>query len=763
MPIIGNVGRKQFRVRLLNASIHIVLLIGAVTMIYPFMIMVSGSFKSAVDSKSFSVYPKYFFDEGVLFKKYVEARYNEQSGKLGESYRDRFTGFDEVVMPKDTSRVVYSDWISFLGQTKKSHTTYDYYLSEQEALGVAPRNQRVFYNKIKKLFDGDINKFNEEYKMEYAEWGQILVSEREIEERKFVANSGKLGLKYQQFKKEIPLWHRYYATFDGKFIEYALKQKFKGSLLKLNEELGTTYPTWNHIILSEEEPTGPLKDLWDEFVTKTLSIHHIVVKPQAVGLYRKFLRDKYETVSFLNKVYKTQYSDFGSIGLLRDVPADGAEYVDWSQFIENVVPPKYLKVKTVELEYRKWLKRKYKDINVLNNIYGKGVASISEVSLPVEIPLVNVVKQKDWLSFVRQEKNLSAIGLKAISRDDFVFYLSKKFPGNNEGVNLKAMNAELGTNFKNIINLYPSASLPENNRYAEIWKDFVLNVVDGKYLTIDKVKEADWQKYLVDKYKSVSVLNDKWGLLYKSFKDVTVDNWSNDYFIFKEHKSDIFWEFVKRNYVMVLDVMLYNGRAIINTLIYCLLAILVALLINPLAAYAMSRFKLPSTYKIILIFMLTMAFPPMVMGIPSFVLIKKMGLLNTFWALVLPAAANGYFIFLLKGFFDSLPDELFEAATIDGATEWQIFWKVAMSLSKPIMAVIALDAFNVSYRNFMMAFILCQDSSMWTLMVHIYQLMQRSSAGVGFASLVIAAVPTFLVFVFAQNIIIKGIVVPTEK
>ena len=100
---------------------------------------------------------------------------------------------------------------------------------------------------------------------------------------------------------------------------------------------------------------------------------------------------------------------------------------------------------------------------------------------------------------------------------------------------------------------------------------------------------------------------------------------------------------------------------------------------------------------------------------------------------------------------------------MDGAGEFTIFTRIAMSLSKPIMAVIALGAFNAAYRNFMFAFIVCQDQSMWTLMVHIYQLSQRASSGVGYAALVIAAIPTFAVFIFFQNIIIKGIVVPTEK
>ena len=294
--------------------------------------------------------------------------------------------------------------------------------------------------------------------------------------------------------------------------------------------------------------------------------------------------------------------------------------------------------------------------------------------------------------------------------------------------------------------------------------NFIQNEVSGKFLKVNtEAESSNWQNFLKNKYGSIEYLNKEYGLIYNNFESINLDYRAIDHHVFREHQKNIFWEFTKRNYIMVLDVMLYNGRAIVNTLIYCLLAIITALIVNPLAAYAMSRFKLKASYKIILILMLTMAFPPMVMGIPNFLLLKKFNMLNTFFALILPAAADGYFIFLLKGFFDSLPQELFESATIDGAGEVRIFWKIAMNLSKQIMAVIALGAFNAAYRNFMFAFIVCQDQDMWTMMVHIYQLMQRSCAGVGFAALVIAAIPTFAVFVFFQNIIIKGIVVPTEK
>ena len=92
-----------------------------------------------------------------------------------------------------------------------------------------------------------------------------------------------------------------------------------------------------------------------------------------------------------------------------------------------------------------------------------------------------------------------------------------------------------------------------------------------------------------------------------------------------------------------------------------------------------------------------------------------------------------------------------------------MFWGFTMYLSKPILAVITLDAFNAAYGAFVFAFIVCQDEKMWTLMVWLYQLQQYSHQSVTFAALLVASVPTFLVFTFAQKLILEGIVVPVEK
>ena len=152
-----------------------------------------------------------------------------------------------------------------------------------------------------------------------------------------------------------------------------------------------------------------------------------------------------------------------------------------------------------------------------------------------------------------------------------------------------------------------------------------------------------------------------------------------------------------------------------------------------------------------------------VWAVPALTGKPHVSLLNTFAALVLPGMANGYMIFLLKGFFDSLPRELYEAADIDGAREWTKFWSFTMALSKPILAVLALGAFTGAYSQFMMALIIIPDQNMWTMMVWLFQLQNTAHQSVVYASLVLAAIPTFIVFVFCQKIIIRGIVVPVEK
>ncbi len=229
------------------------------------------------------------------------------------------------------------------------------------------------------------------------------------------------------------------------------------------------------------------------------------------------------------------------------------------------------------------------------------------------------------------------------------------------------------------------------------------------------------------------------------------------------NKTAVATEMSTRNYRYVIDYMLLHGIALRNTVIFCLLAILAQLTVNPLAAYALSRFPMKATARVLVFLLATMAFPAEVAMIPSFLLLKHLGLLNTFAALVLPTAANGYMIFLLKGFFDSLPREVFESGQIDGAKESTMMMKLAFPLSKPVMGYLGLLAFMGAYGAFLYAFLVAQDQKVWTIMVFIYQLQQIAPKSVMMAAITLAAIPSILVFLAAQRVIMRGIVLPSER
>jgi multiple sugar transport system permease protein len=417
-----------------------------------------------------------------------------------------------------------------------------------------------------------------------------------------------------------------------------------------------------------------------------------------------------------------------------------------------------------------YLKTQYsKDIAQYNHSHGTKYASWDQVHLDRRLPIGPArtdMERADWESFVRTILNLRWIRADSDAAPSYRQFLQAKYR------EIGALNRNYGTSYKSFDEIEIIAEPPEEGLALSDWDAFVQGWNDpdtGKLYMLPadnlQVQSVDFRfrDYLQAKFDTVENLNRALGTRCATWLDIIPPQRDLHYSAFLEKRGWCRREFVKRNYISVVDYMVLHGRGLVNTVIYCGLAILAALIVNPLAAYALSRYKPPSAYKILLVLMLTMAFPPMVTQIPVFLMLREFNLLNTFWALILPGIANGYAIFLLKGFFDSLPQELYESAAMDGAGGFRIFWQITMSLSTPILAVIALNAFTLAYSNFMMALLICQDEKMWTLMPWLYQLQQRSGQGVIYASLIIASLPTFLIFALCQKIIMRGIVVPVEK
>jgi len=298
---------------------------------------------------------------------------------------------------------------------------------------------------------------------------------------------------------------------------------------------------------------------------------------------------------------------------------------------------------------------------------------------------------------------------------------------------------------------------------STLWRNFVPRV-PLENLTMQSAEQS-WQTFLLDAYGSAEGVNRAYGWSLTRIEEARLPIREALAVTFAQRGWRDFLEGMAVNYRTMGEFLFLRGQAFGNTLLLVILSVLATLTVNPLAAYALSRFGLRSAEKILLFLLATMAFPAAVTAIPGFLLIRDLGLLNTFAALVLPTVASGLSIFILKGFFDGLPRELYEAAAIDGAKEWQIFLKITLPMTTPILAVNALNAFVLAYNSWEWALLVCQKQSQWTLAVWMYQMSQQLSdqPWAVMAGFVVVSIPTAIVFIACQKIILRGIVLPSMK
>ncbi len=200
-------------------------------------------------------------------------------------------------------------------------------------------------------------------------------------------------------------------------------------------------------------------------------------------------------------------------------------------------------------------------------------------------------------------------------------------------------------------------------------------------------------------------------------------------------------------------------RFIMNSLIYAAGLTALSLLLNALAAYAFARVEFPRRDRLFTLLVLTMMVPSQVTLIPVFLILRGLGLLNSHLGLILPGAAHVYGMLMVRNALRDLPDELFEAARIDGCSEWQIFRRIALPLARPILATLAVTSFVNTWNEFLLPLVVMQDEPMFTLPVALAAINAQSYGRWGpmMAGAVIAALPSFLVFLAAQRHYLRGL------
>lgn len=219
--------------------------------------------------------------------------------------------------------------------------------------------------------------------------------------------------------------------------------------------------------------------------------------------------------------------------------------------------------------------------------------------------------------------------------------------------------------------------------------------------------------------------------------------------------SDPTWE----NYIRAINSNNF-GRYFLNSLLVATSSTVVVVMLSSLLAYAFARWDFPGRQVLFYTMLGTMMIPTLVLIIPQFVLAKNLHLLDSLWGLVVVYSAGTAFnMFLLRGFFEEIPQDLFDAATIDGAGAFRTFWSIALPLARPALAAVAIFSFLGAWDEFTWALTAINNQDLYTLPIalRLFQQQHGTEWGVVFAASAIAVLPTILVFVIFQRHFIKGI------
>lgn len=196
-----------------------------------------------------------------------------------------------------------------------------------------------------------------------------------------------------------------------------------------------------------------------------------------------------------------------------------------------------------------------------------------------------------------------------------------------------------------------------------------------------------------------------------------------------------------------------------NSLGISLTVTLLTLLVTSMAAFAFSRLQFKGRDTLFLVVVATMMIPSQVSLIPVFLIVQKLGLFNTYAGMIIPGLASGFGVFLLRQFFISIPKELEEAAYMDGASLWTIYWRVILPVAQPALATLAIFTFLGSWNDFVWPLIITNDVEMRTLPVglSIFQGRYTSEYGITMAAAAIGSIPVIAAFLVFQKKITSGI------
>jgi len=711
MPIILPTDKHSFWVRALIAAMYLALIVGGVTMIYPFMITVTSSLSGVLDYYRYSAVPRSLYSREDRFVRVLSGYMRDLPDVF---FRNR--------------PAHWTNWIS-IGD--------DYAGID----GFAGEYLRV-----------------ERDPQELARW------------RTIAADYADFTLDYDP--RDISCWPDFRDCAG--YLEKEFSDKFRARQPQRAAGLSRAELRLEALKILREEWGTPYRSFYDVDLTteKWFPMHHVSwdypETPKAAA-YQQF-KDAYRRMVFRPRA-EAQWRAFAAAkGLARPpwpVTRENKEYWPaFKEFVGQASPASPAIPFSLKAQWLAYLNRPQtkSDLGLdvtqpftsadYKRLFGASYTSLADTPFPIPAGAGGKLAAL-WRDFEQRyyPRRLMEINVTPELEKKYqdVFRRTCKD-------SIQRYNDLTGSHLKS----FDEIKL-ETRFGGEDWRRFIDSVPLESLICHSA--EAAWQQHLLAKYKTLEAVNAAYGWKLARLEEACLPFAQAYTVTFLNSQWSHYLHDIAGNYSTVVDYLLLRGRAFFNTVILCALTILATLTVNPLCAYALSRFRLRLAEEILLFLLATMAFPTAVRAIPSFLLLKDLGMLNSFSALILPGLANGMSIFILKGFFDGLPRELYEAASLDGASEVQMFSLVTLPLSTPILAVSTLGAFLSAYNSWDWALLVCQKEEYWTLAVWLYQMNEvwAEFPYMVMAGFVLASIPTALVFITCQKIILRGIVLPAMK
>lgn len=212
------------------------------------------------------------------------------------------------------------------------------------------------------------------------------------------------------------------------------------------------------------------------------------------------------------------------------------------------------------------------------------------------------------------------------------------------------------------------------------------------------------------------------------------------------------------NFVHIFSKLNF-GRAIANSLFVSLVTILLTVFVSSMAGFSLAKFNFRGKNLVFAIVLITFMVPFESIVIPLYILVKQLKIDNTYWALILPGVANGLAIFLFRQFFSEVPSEIMEAARIDGASWFRIYWRILLPLSMPAIVTVIVMVFMFQWNSLFWPLVATHSSRFEVVQVAIasHRSTESTSWANLFSSAIAGSLPPVILFLFLQKYFVRGI------